>query len=59
VISNDTSTDADWDGEVSKGGFRTKSVLAVPLPGKDSVVGVLEVINKKDAPSIWKRIPNC
>lgn len=49
VISNDTSKDANWDGEVAKdGAFRTKSVLAVPLIGKDRVVGVLEVINKKD-----------
>lgn len=49
VISNDTTADEDWEGEVAEEGtFRTKSLLAVPLPGKDSVVGVLEVINKQD-----------
>ncbi|PJF30466.1 MAG: hypothetical protein CUN52_04030 [Phototrophicales bacterium] len=48
VISNDTSTDKGWQGEVTEGTFRTQSVLAVPLIAKDNIIGVLEVINKKD-----------
>ncbi|MFW5708939.1 MAG: GAF domain-containing protein [Chloroflexota bacterium] len=48
VISNDTTTDESWEGEVTDSGFRTRSVLAVPLIAKDNVIGVLEVINKKD-----------
>lgn len=47
IISNDTSRDERWEGEVVKE-FRTQSVLAVPLIAKESVVGVLEVINKVD-----------
>lgn len=48
VISNDTSTDKGWQGEVTEGTFRTQSILAVPLIAKDNIIGVLEVINKKD-----------
>ncbi|MDX1991013.1 MAG: GAF domain-containing protein [bacterium] len=46
AISNDTSSDQRFDGDVSE--FRTNSIIAVPLIGKDRVVGVLEVLNKKD-----------
>ncbi len=49
VISNDISQDESWQGEIGEGSeFATESVLAVPLVTKDRVVGVLEVINKKD-----------
>lgn len=48
VISNDTSKDERWEGEVAKEGFRTNSVLAVPLIAKNNTVGVLEVLNKLD-----------
>lgn len=34
-----------------KSGFRTRSILCVPLKSQDRLIGVLEVINKKDAPS--------
>ncbi len=49
VISNDTSSDQDWEGEVTEDmNFSTRSVLAVPLVAQDRVIGVLEVINKLD-----------
>jgi signal transduction histidine kinase len=49
VIVNDTSQDERWQGEVAEDGqFHTRSVLAVPLIAKGQVIGVLEVINKKD-----------
>jgi signal transduction histidine kinase len=48
VISNDTTQDSDWEGEVVEEGFNTQSILAVPLIAKDRVIGVLEVINKLD-----------
>jgi len=48
VISNDTSSDKGWQGEVTEGNFRTQSILAVPLVAKETIIGVLEVINKKD-----------
>jgi signal transduction histidine kinase len=47
IISNDTTQDENWEGEVSEG-FRTQSILAVPLIAQDRVIGVLEVINKVD-----------
>jgi signal transduction histidine kinase len=48
LIVNDTASDPRWDGEIVKDGFHTKSVLAVPLIAKGTVIGVLEVINKLD-----------
>lgn len=48
VIVNDTASDSRWGGEVAKGGFNTSAVLAVPLIAQNKVIGVLEVINKKD-----------
>jgi signal transduction histidine kinase len=34
-----------------KSGFRTRSILCVPLKSQDRLIGVLEVLNKQDAPS--------
>lgn len=48
VISNDTTSDDSWQSEVVEEGFQTRSVLAVPLIAKDRIIGVLEVINKRD-----------
>jgi signal transduction histidine kinase len=48
VIVNDTSKDARFQGDISKGEFQTTSVLAVPLITRDQVIGVLEVLNKRD-----------
>lgn len=48
IISNDASADERWEGEIVAGEFNTASILAVPLIAKNRVVGVLEVINKKD-----------
>jgi signal transduction histidine kinase len=48
VIVNDVANDPRWAGELSKGSFRTTSVIAVPLITQDRVIGVLELINKKN-----------
>lgn len=48
VIVNDAATDPRWGGEVAKGSFSTSAVLAVPLVVQNRVIGVLEVLNKKD-----------
>jgi len=48
VIVNDVSNDARWGGELSKGAFHTNTVLAVPLITQSNVIGVLEVLNKKN-----------
>lgn len=45
VIQNDAAHDPRHAAVTE---FRTKSVLAVPLTAKDKVIGVLEVLNKKD-----------
>ncbi len=48
VIVNNASQDPRWSGEAADGDFHTQAVLAVPLVAQGNVVGVLEVINKKD-----------
>ncbi len=48
VIVNDAAHDPRWGGEVAQGSFITTAVLAVPLVAQNRVVGVLEVLNRKD-----------
>ncbi|MDX2163169.1 MAG: GAF domain-containing protein [bacterium] len=48
VIVNDVKTDPRWAGELAKGSFQTNNVLAVPLVSQEGVIGVLEVLNKRD-----------
>jgi signal transduction histidine kinase len=52
VIVNDTQQDTRWYGEVnreeSEHKFSTRAILAVPLATRGGVIGVLEIINKKD-----------
>ncbi|GAB4520226.1 MAG: hypothetical protein OHK0046_30160 [Anaerolineae bacterium] len=47
-IVHDTMSEARWSGEVVPSGFHTASLLAVPLVAQESIIGVLEIINKKD-----------
>lgn len=49
VIVNNTSEDARWAQDISKStGFHTDAILAVPLIANNQVIGVLEMINKRD-----------
>lgn len=49
VISNNVLDTAVWSASTDqKTGFVTKAVLAVPLIFKERVIGVLEVVNRKD-----------
>jgi signal transduction histidine kinase len=54
MISNEASKDKRWFGELGAGGafpkasFSTNSILAVPLSARNKVIGVLEVLNKRD-----------
>lgn len=53
VIVNDTQQDNRWFGEVRSDSvqqrrFASRAILAVPLTTRSGVIGVLEVINKKD-----------
>jgi GAF domain-containing protein len=49
LIVNNVEKDRDWYSEPDEQtGFITRGILAVPMVYKDDVIGVLEVINKKD-----------
>ena len=49
VIVNDVQQSAEWFAKTDKEtGFITHALLVVPLLLKDTVLGVVEVINKKD-----------
>jgi signal transduction histidine kinase len=50
VIENDSqrSTTIRFEGTDKQTGFTSKSLLAVPMQIKDRILGVIEVINRKD-----------
>ncbi|MDC7235804.1 MAG: sigma 54-interacting transcriptional regulator, partial [Spirochaetales bacterium] len=49
LIVNDVENDSRFFSEIDKDvGYKTTSILAVPLRMKDQCVGVIEVINKKN-----------
>ncbi len=49
IIVNNVQSSMDWySGTDQKTGFSTQAVLVIPLQVKDKVIGVIEVINKKD-----------
>ncbi len=49
IISNNVQRASTWFASTDKNtGFITHSILAVPMQVKESVIGVLEVINRKD-----------
>jgi signal transduction histidine kinase len=48
VIVQDVNTDPRWGGELSKGAFKTSNIVAVPLVTQNRVIGVLEVLNKRN-----------
>ncbi len=49
VIVNDVTRSPEWfSNNDQKTGFTTHAILAIPLKVKDRVLGVVEVINKKD-----------
>ncbi len=49
VIANDVLRSKDWfDKADEQTGFRTESLLVVPMIVKEDVIGVIEVINKRN-----------
>ncbi|UCD43050.1 MAG: GAF domain-containing protein, partial [Chloroflexota bacterium] len=48
IIENDAQMSSDWFNTDETTGFSTRDLLVVPLVVKDNVIGVLEVLNKKD-----------
>ncbi len=52
VIINNVASNTAWNSAPDKQtGFVTRSILAIPMEVKDRVIGVIEVINKKDGSS--------
>jgi len=55
IIVPDVSEDPRFHPEIDKiSGFKTRSILAVPLKSKDKVIGVLEALNKQEGLSFSK-----
>ena len=49
VIENDVKHSAGWNANTDeKTGFTTRALMAVPLQIRDNVMGVIEVINRRD-----------
>ena len=49
LIVNNVEQNEDWHSEPDKQtGFVTRGILAVPMLYKENVIGVIEVLNKKD-----------
>lgn len=49
LIVNDAENDPRWSARVdTRTAFRTQSILCVPLIIKERIIGVMEVINKKE-----------
>jgi GAF domain-containing protein len=56
VIIADPGSDERFYNRIDKSiGFETRNMLAVPLMVKDRVIGVVEVINKLDAPGFTEK----
>lgn len=49
VISNDVQSSTTWNSNTDRQtGYMTRSILAVPMEVKDRVIGVIEIMNKRD-----------
>ena len=49
IIENDVQHSKEWNPQTDDlTGFKTRALMAVPLRVKDSLIGVIEVINRRD-----------
>jgi signal transduction histidine kinase len=49
VLLNDVQQDPRWNGSYDKKtGFRTRSMICVPIQFHDKILGIIEIINKKE-----------
>jgi signal transduction histidine kinase len=49
IIVDDVQMDERWDSSMDEGsGFRTRSIICVPLIARGQVVGVVELLNRRD-----------
>lgn len=49
IIGNDVQRSDDWYDADERTGFSSRDLLVIPLIVKDEVIGVLEILNKKDS----------
>ncbi len=49
IIANDARRTKEWYNADQQTGFTTQDLLVVPMQVKDRVIGVIEVVNKKDS----------
>ena len=55
IIENNVRKSDDWFDADKKTGFSSKDLLVVPLLVKEQVIGVLEVLNKKDGSPFYQK----
>jgi signal transduction histidine kinase len=55
IIENDVRKSDDWFDADKNTGFSSKDLLVVPLLVKEQVIGVLEVLNKKDGSPFYQK----
>lgn len=55
IIQNDVRRSSDWFDTDKETGYSTQDLLVVPMKVKDRVIGVLEVLNKKDRSPFTQR----
>ena len=55
IIQNDVRRSSDWFDTDKETGYSTQDLLVVPMKVKDRVIGVLEVLNKKDRSTFTQR----
>lgn len=49
VLSNDVRSDPQWYSRMDeKTGFVTRQLIAVPMSRRDTVIGVVEILNRRD-----------
>jgi sigma-B regulation protein RsbU (phosphoserine phosphatase) len=53
-LVRDVSSDPDFGGQVDQNtGFTTRSILCAPLAVRDQIMGVVEIINKRDGDGLF------
>lgn len=55
IIQNDVRRSSDWFDTDKETGYATQDLLVVPMKVKERVIGVLEVLNKKDRSAFTQR----
>ena len=60
LIVNDVANDSRWYAKPDEeSGFRTRSILCVPLRSRERILGAIEILNKIDGPFTQKDLILC